>query len=348
MRRTAAAVLGLVAAAGCHRRGPPPPPPDRTAGGPRLVVLVGIDQLPRWGFDQRRGQYQHGLARLLREGTLLTGAYPYATTFTAPGHAALATGAPPSVTGVIANVWYRREQGEERLAERDDTAALLAIADRQPAPGPGASSRIVRVPGIAEALRSATGGRGRSVAIAGKPRAGCFALGHPDLALWYEPGLVGFTSSTAYVPALPDWAVELDRAHPLTARLADVWIADDPAGLAAATGIADDAAGEAGDYGAGATFPPPPPPPPPRCAPRPRSITPRSTPPWPRSPVRGWAPTTSPICSRCRSRPTTSSATPGARSRGRCSTSSAASIASSIACSTASIARSGPGATRWC
>jgi len=258
----AAALALATGAAGCHR-GPsaPPPPPvvtapaDGTVGPPRLVVLIVIDQLPRWGFEARRGQYRDGLARLLRDGTLLTAAYPYATTFTAPGHAALGTGAPPAVTGVVANVWYRRALGGERLAEADDDAPILAIGDRAPTGATGASARALRVPGIADALRAATGGRGRSVAIAGKPRAACFVLGRSDVALWYEPALVGFTSSRAFMPALPPWAVALDRDHPLTAALTDVWTLDDPAAMARATGLADDAAGEAGDYGATIGFP---------------------------------------------------------------------------------------------
>ena len=247
-----AALLALALALACGRR--TAPAPAVTVGPPRLVVLLVIDQLPRWGFDARRAHYQHGLARLLRDGRLVTAEYPYAITSTAPGHAALATGAPPSVTGIVANVWYRRARAADRLAETDDDAPLLAIGERVPA-GTGASSRALAVPGVADALREATGGRGRSIAIAGKPRAACFALGRPDLALWYDPGLVGFTSSRAYAAALPTWALELDRAHPLAEVLDDVWQPLDAALLARATGIADDAPGEGGEYGATVAFP---------------------------------------------------------------------------------------------
>lgn len=257
----AAALVTLLALAACapacdrHRKPPPPASEPAPAPGLRLVVLVVIDQLPRWGFDARRAHYQHGLARLLRDGTLYTGAYPYTGTFTAPGHATLATGAPPAVHGIIANVWYRRARGSERLAEADDDAAILPLGERPATGATGASARALRVPGVASALRDATGGRGRSVAIAGKPRAACFALGQADLALWYEPAVVGFTSSRAFTPALPPWLVAHDRAHPLAPLLTSVWTADDPALLARVTGIADDAAGELGDYGAGAAFP---------------------------------------------------------------------------------------------
>jgi hypothetical protein len=253
-----AVALAALVGGGCSRKRAPAPAPvadDARASGYRLVVLLVVDQWPRWGFDARRAHYQHGLGRLLRDGTLYTAEYPYAETTTAPGHAALATGAPPAVTGVVANIWYRRALGRERLAEADDDAPILPIGDRAPGGATGASSRTLRVPGVADALRAATGGVGRSIAIAGKPRAACFTLGTADLSLWYEPALVGFTSSRAYAPALPAWTVELDRAHPLTGALADVWEPLDAALLARATGVADAAPGEGGDYGASVDFP---------------------------------------------------------------------------------------------
>ncbi len=70
------------------------------------MVLVVIDQLPAWGLAARRGAYRRGLARLLDGGVHFARAeYPYAITFTAPGHAAIGTGAPPHATGIVANTW---------------------------------------------------------------------------------------------------------------------------------------------------------------------------------------------------------------------------------------------------
>ncbi|MEZ4401641.1 MAG: alkaline phosphatase family protein [Kofleriaceae bacterium] len=212
------------------------------AAAPRLVVLVVIDQLPAWGLAERRSAYRHGLARLLERGVHFARAeYPYAITFTAPGHAAIGTGAPPRVTGVVANGWYRRAAGVERNAEDDDASPIEDRAG-QPLPGgPGASGAALRVDGLAEALRTATGGRGRSVAIGGKARAACFVLGRrPDVALWYEPAAAAMTTSTAYGP-LPTWARALPPIAPV---LDDVWALADPAVVAAATGGGDDGPGE--------------------------------------------------------------------------------------------------------
>src|SRR5437868_1379587 len=80
---------------------------------PRLFVLVV--------FDQMRGDYlvrwhdlftDGGFRRLEREGTWFTNChYPYATTFTGPGHASLATGCSPDRHGIIDNDWYDRASG---------------------------------------------------------------------------------------------------------------------------------------------------------------------------------------------------------------------------------------------
>lgn len=213
---------------------------------PRLVVLLVIDQLPAWGLAARRGAYTRGLARLLRDGVHFARAqYPYAITFTAPGHAAIGTGAAPHETGVVANTWYRRDDAVERNAEYDPASQVLGLDGAALADVEGASSAALRVDGLAEALRAATGGRGRSVVIAGKARAACFVAGkRPDVVLWYEPAARAFTTSAAY-GAPPAWARELGRVDPVAPVLDRVWAVDDPATLARLTGGPDDAPGEA-------------------------------------------------------------------------------------------------------
>ena len=97
MKRTVAVVATAIAVGlGC----PGPRGPVRP-GRPKLVVLIVVDQLPTWTFERRKPLFTHGFTRLLREGVYWPSTeYPYANTYTAPGHAAIATGAPPRVSGV--------------------------------------------------------------------------------------------------------------------------------------------------------------------------------------------------------------------------------------------------------
>src|SRR5689334_13920131 len=73
--------------------------------GPRLVVLVFFDQLrgdylTRWDALFGAG----GFHRLEKEGAWFQNChYPYAHTFTAAGHASVATGCSPAKHGIVNN-----------------------------------------------------------------------------------------------------------------------------------------------------------------------------------------------------------------------------------------------------
>ncbi|MBC7792725.1 MAG: alkaline phosphatase family protein, partial [Clostridia bacterium] len=81
---------------GCASKPAPKPP-----SAPVVIALV-VDQLAAWIASERLPTLppDGGFARLLREGTYVRNLrYAHAATETAPGHAALFTGAPPSRTG---------------------------------------------------------------------------------------------------------------------------------------------------------------------------------------------------------------------------------------------------------
>ena len=227
---------------------------------PKLVVLVVVDQLPTWAFDQQQSLFIGGFARLLREGAYVrAGEIPWANTFTAPGHAAISTGAPSRVNGIVGNQWYRRIEERERPAEWDPGSPVLIVGGPQGndrgTEDLGASSRALHVEGVADVLRRASHGKAHSVAIGLKARAACFVAGkQPDLAIWYEPAAGGMTTSKAYAAAPPGWLVELAANHPVSRYFGATWEPRAPEMLARVTGLPDDAPGEGGEHGLGATF----------------------------------------------------------------------------------------------
>ena len=118
-----AALLFVIACSAPPKPTPKPPPPIAPtpaaveappAKPPRLVVLVVIDQLPAWAFEQKRPYFAKGFDRLLREGEWHTGQHPSAATLTAPGHALLGTGEPTATSGILANEWWSRELAKPR------------------------------------------------------------------------------------------------------------------------------------------------------------------------------------------------------------------------------------------
>src|SRR5207253_9985232 len=144
----------------------------------------------------------HGFAGL---GDPVPVRYEMALTNTAPGHATIATGAWPSVHGVVANRF------------RDDRPRD-AVEDASCSPwrgGRGVSVAALQAPTFADALKLATFGRARVLSVAIKDRGALFLAGQSaDLALFYDSERGELTSTSCYAPAPPDWLVALQRAHP--------------------------------------------------------------------------------------------------------------------------------------
>ncbi len=199
-------------------------------------MLVVVDQLPAWSFPAKLAASHDGFTRLARDGRRYLASYPYAATQTAPGHAALTTGAPPSVTGIFGNEWWDRAAGRELKATES--------ADG----GPPSAARL-RVDGLADVLARARP-RSRAIAIALKDRSALLSLGHAGLPIWYDDGCACLTT----VGAAPAWLTALTVAHPIAPRLTP-WTPRDPEHLAALSGSPDDAPGELAIEGWGPTFP---------------------------------------------------------------------------------------------
>lgn len=255
MRYAIAVLLALVA--GC----PGTPAVERAADPvrPRLVVLLVIDQLPTWAFERDRALFTGGFARLLREGGYVAaGELPHANTFTAPGHATIGTGAPPSVNGIVGNGWYRRDEQRDRPAEYDPAAPVFSVMNPGETIDQYASSKALRVDGLADQLRRDSRGRAHSVAIALKARAATLVTGRkPDVALWFEEAAGGMTTSKAYAETPPPWVVELARKRPASSFVGKQWTLSDPDLVARHTNIPDIGPGEDDVHGLGVGFPHP-------------------------------------------------------------------------------------------
>lgn len=251
----ALALIAMLAACGkpSPARRPPPEPSSL-----RLVVLIVVDQLPSWSFDRDVDLVDGGIARLIRDGVFYPRAeMPFSATNTSSGHAAIACGAGPSKTGILATEWWHRDRGGLASSVSDPDCEVFWLG-RGPAEEPEecASGRQLATPGLADVLRKQTNGRGKSVTIALKLRAAILAGGRrPDLAIWYDPAQAAMTTSSYYTDRAPPWLVELGRRKPSPADLAWEWTAADPELLARVTGIPDAAPGEGRAYGLDTSFP---------------------------------------------------------------------------------------------
>jgi predicted AlkP superfamily pyrophosphatase or phosphodiesterase len=261
----------LVAMLGCGNSPAAKPKPaddastaaDDTVANParvRLVVLIVIDQLPSWRFDVDEPALTGGLRRLIDRGTYIPRAeFPFAATYTAPGHAALCTGAPPSETGILANGWYDPVASASIGSTVDVSSPVFWLGSTprdRASPIGGVSGHLLRVDGIADALNAQTGNKGKSISVGLKERAAVFALGRrPSLAIWYDDDQVALTTSRWYAATAPAWLAQLARTDPLSRYLENVWKPVDPARLAKLAGGPDARPGEGENVGLGTTFP---------------------------------------------------------------------------------------------
>jgi len=175
-------------------------PPVRS---PKLAVLVSVDGLQMKRLLDYRPYFVAGLKRLLDEGYVERNAhYAHLNTETGPGHASLGTGAPPRVTGIVANSWFEpREDGSLRTVYCTDQPFVdpetKATTFR---PGPG----NLRVPTLGDRLLERYPDA-RVVALSGKDRGAIFMAGkrREHAVYWWDSETGRFVTSTAYDAASP-------------------------------------------------------------------------------------------------------------------------------------------------
>jgi predicted AlkP superfamily pyrophosphatase or phosphodiesterase len=228
----------------------------RATPGPRVLITIVVDQMAAWMAAERWPQLpaDGGFARLRREGLTAELRYAHAATDTAPGHAALYTGAVPRTSGIVANETLGPDD-EPRAILLDERTRLVDVAGAM-VDRPGSSLARLRVETLADVLETqAPGAPVYSFSL--KDRGALPGAGRrPRVALWLDVTAGAFVTSTAF-PTPPPWAAALaDGAAVSTAR-AGGWSLDAADGrfVAEHAETADDQAGEGDLGGLGRVFP---------------------------------------------------------------------------------------------
>jgi hypothetical protein len=175
----------------------PPVSGEAAPERPKLAVILSIDGMGFARLEQYRPWYVAGLKRLLDEGLVETACrYRHLNTETGPGHSSLSTGAPPRVSGVVANRWFERaSDGSLRVVaavqQRDTTSPSGTIS------GPG----NLRVGTLADRLVSDNAAT-RVVALSAKDRSAILLAGRArsHAVYWFNQDAGRFMTSAAYEP----------------------------------------------------------------------------------------------------------------------------------------------------
>ena len=174
---------------------------------PKLVVLIAIDQFRYDYLPRYRTEYKGGLKTLLERGAVFMDArlehYP---TVTAIGHSTMLSGAPPSVSGIVGNDWYDREEGGQVTSVSDKNYQALGGKEV------GASPKRMLVDTLGDEMKRGMLPRPKVIGISMKDRSSILPAGHmADAAYWWDDNTGLFSSSTYYFPDLPGWAKSLKR-----------------------------------------------------------------------------------------------------------------------------------------
>lgn len=210
----ASVVLSLTVAAGLAA--PPVAPPSK----PRLLLLVVVDQLRYDYLLQFRADYKSGFARLLQRGAVFTSAhYLHASTNTAPGHATLLSGAPPSVSGIIDDDWYDRATGQHTTAVFSPGTKLVGGLDDDV----GSSPFRMLVGTIPDELKTRSS-KSKAIGVSWKDRAAILAVGRSaDAAYWFDIHTNHWVTGSYYRDKLPGWLEALNGEKPFDRYRNAVW-----------------------------------------------------------------------------------------------------------------------------
>lgn len=163
---------------------------------PKLVILLVVDQLGGDLWNEYRGQWSGGFARLAGGTVYANGFQSHASTETCPGHAAISTGVRPGRNGVVANEWV------DRAAPRADKSIYCAEDERIAGTTSNdyrLSAVHLRVPTVGERLKRASPAS-RVIGISGKDRSAAMLAGQGADQLLYRKGKEFAASNPAGSP----------------------------------------------------------------------------------------------------------------------------------------------------
>jgi hypothetical protein len=195
------------------------PSDQRTPG---VLVLLMVDQFRADYIDKLHHQWRSGLRRLIEDGAWFRIAeYPYYNTVTCAGHSSVSTGTIPAVHGMILNGWYERAAGKMVTCTEDPSARTISYG--RPVKDDGESLARLRVPTLADEIKSQLSPSGLVIAFSLKARSAATLGGHrPDAVAWFDDS-GSWVTSTAFSAGPVPQVADFIKRNPVEADLSKTW-----------------------------------------------------------------------------------------------------------------------------
>ncbi|MDX1912334.1 MAG: alkaline phosphatase family protein [Saprospiraceae bacterium] len=184
--------------------------PKSTLARPKIIVGIVVDQM-RYDFLYRYQAHYgaNGFNRLLEGGFSCENTrFNYVPTYTGPGHAAIYTGATPSLNGIIGNDWWDPEWRAKRYCTADKRYGLVGgNAKTNPETGQHSPAALLSST-ITDELRLSNNFRSKVAAVCLKDRGSILPAGHiPNACYWFDDASGSWITSTYYPDSagLPQW-----------------------------------------------------------------------------------------------------------------------------------------------
>ena len=203
---------------------------------PKLVVQITVDalrgDLPT-RYYERLGE--KGFRYLWEKGTVYADAHhAHANTETIVGHVTLATGAHPSVHGMVGNVWFDRTENRTMYNIEDNRFRLLTAgggvdqkteidSTQKAAKSDGRSPVAILVTTLGDELSIHTAGRAKVFGVSVKDRGAVSMAGHAGKAFWFSKASGEFVTSNYYYDAYPQWVDDWNAKKPAAAYSGTSW-----------------------------------------------------------------------------------------------------------------------------
>ncbi|MFM2586775.1 alkaline phosphatase family protein [Vibrio sp. TBV020] len=185
---------------------------------PKLVLQITVDGLRADLIERYKHNFgKDGFKFLMDDGAYYTNAhFKHGNTETIVGHVSLATGAPPSVHGMVGNVWYDRSlerlvynvedadyhmlstgAGVDKSTEIDPTQKTALQDGRSPSP--------ILSTTFSDELAISSNGQSKIYSVSVKDRGAISLAGHSGKAFWFSKAQGEFTTSNYYYDEFPSW-----------------------------------------------------------------------------------------------------------------------------------------------